>query len=217
MRTHRRLVRHTQAALEEAQRLIPVTIAWVPGHSGIALNELSDGLAKRGAHGITSTVPLQRLPAPPISTSLQGSSTRPSCQRPRRQERKQPGNNVQAPRMRLRPRKKQGESVYVPSKRPNQSLQGIDFSLYAQPGKKKRKHSPAQLPPSPNRRDARQGTTKRRLPPKGRASTKRKKTATSPKIRGLSRFNVSRRKPAPAKAIPRNVTSFPDGPDNAPT
>ena len=84
-------------------------------------------------------------------------------------------------------------------------------------GKKKRKHSPAQLPPSPYRRDARQGTTKRRLPPKSRASTKRKKTAANPKIRGLSRFNVSRRKPAPAKAIPRDVTSFPDGPDNAPT
>ena len=32
----------------------PVSIGWVPGHAGVALNEVSDGLAKRGAHGITS-------------------------------------------------------------------------------------------------------------------------------------------------------------------
>ena len=60
-RTNKLLIQETQAALRTLRSLIPVFLGWVPGHAGVEMNEVSDGLAKRGAQGILSDLPL----APP--------------------------------------------------------------------------------------------------------------------------------------------------------
>ena len=49
------LISQAKTLLEQARRLSPTTLIWVPGHAGIFGNELADFLAKRGASGISST------------------------------------------------------------------------------------------------------------------------------------------------------------------
>ena len=161
-------------------------------------------------------MPLQQLPCPAqtreSTPSISRHQVRVERQQPLRAEAKQVDSLCDSPRwLRLRP--KHGESPYVPTKRPSQSLQGLDFFGVQPPRKKKKPDIEAATPPS------RLTPAKRTKSQSGPAKTKRKKVNKVPsKIRGLSRFNVSRRRQAEkSPQTPPITPSFPNGPRNAPT
>ena len=64
------VVKKTQQALVKLRQIIPVTLIWVPGHAGVIQNEIADGLAKRGAKGITSKAPFKPKGKPNTKSNL---------------------------------------------------------------------------------------------------------------------------------------------------
>jgi len=131
-KTNRSIIQGAKNALRLLRTLIPVTLGWVPGHAGITLNECSDALAKRGAHGTTSSHP----PAPPGAKPLPAKPTLPFVPAnvgPDSQDQK----NLQPQSTSLRPRKRVS---YKRSGSRKQDISEIDFSMMPKtPARKKQK------------------------------------------------------------------------------
>ena len=176
-RTNRIIIRDARAALRRLRAIIPVTLGWVPGHAGVALNEVSDALAKRGAHGTTSDLPPapdppQQVAHKPSQRGVSNAANQPTSAQ--RQDPKQDLGDPQPARS-LRPRKR---VCYRQSGPWKQNSSSIDFSMV--PPKRKPPRQPS--PQSSEGLHKRPKMTPLSLPspPKGRSLS-----------RGLGRFGYS--------------------------
>jgi len=144
-KTNRSIIQGAKHALRLLRTLIPVTLGWVPGHAGIMLNECSDALAKRGAHGTTSSRP----PAPPGARPLPAKPTLPFVPAnvgpdPQDQKNLQPQSKYS-----LRPRKR---VAYKRSGSQKQDISGVDFSMMPKtPARKKQKTAASSKRPTTTR------------------------------------------------------------------
>jgi hypothetical protein len=65
VKANKKLVQSVQQSVQRLRSMVAVTLLWVPGHADIPGNETADGLAKRGANGVTSDKPIDRSSPPP--------------------------------------------------------------------------------------------------------------------------------------------------------